>query len=131
VSEPLFLNKTEVLAYHAQQIRLYGGDPGLRDGGLLDSALAQPQNVYLYDAQADLYDIAAAYAFHIAKNHPFIDGNKRTALQSALGFLSVNRIEVSVTPNELYDAMIRLTTTQAGKPEFAAFLRRHGKSDVT
>jgi death-on-curing protein len=128
VNEPLFLNKSEVLAYHAQQIQLYGGDPGLRDAGLLDSALAQPQNTYLYDLQADVYDIAAAYAFHIAKNHPFIDGNKRTALESAVGFLAINHLELSAAPDDLYAAMIRLTTSQGGKPEFAAFLRRHGRA---
>ncbi len=127
MNEPLFLDKTEVLAYHAQQIQLYGGDAGLRDAGLLDSALAQPQNTYLYDPTADLYDIAAAYAFHIAKNHPFTDGNKRTALQAALGFLALNRAELAVAADELYVAMIRLTTGQGGKLEFAAFLRRHSR----
>jgi death-on-curing protein len=127
VNEPLFLNKAEVLAYHAQQIQLYGGDTELRDAGLLDSALAQPQNTYLYDAMADIYDIAAAYAFHIAKNHPFADGNKRTALQAALGFLALNHAELAVASDELYAAMIRLTTSQGGKPEFAAFLRRHSR----
>jgi len=128
VNEPLFLNRSEILAYHAQQIQLYGGDAGMRDPGLLDSALAQPQNTYLYDPTADLYDIAAAYAFHIAKNHPFTDGNKRTALQSALVFLALNGIDLSVATNELYAAMIRLTTSQSGKLEFAAFLRRHGRT---
>jgi death on curing protein len=128
VNEPLFLNKGAVLAYHAQQIRLYGGDAGLRDAGLLDSALAQPQNTFLYGPEADLYDVAAAYAFHIAKNHPFVDGNKRTALESALGFLSINDVALTAAPDELYEAMIRLTTSQSGKPDFAAFLRRHGRA---
>jgi death on curing protein len=128
VNEPLFLNGTEVLAYHAQQIHLYGGDPELRDAGLLDSALSQPQNTFLYNSQADLYDVAAAYAFHIAKNHPFVDGNKRTALESALGFLSINHIALDLVPKEeLYEAMIRLTTSQSGKAEFAAFLRHYGR----
>ena len=128
MNEPLFLNSGEILAYHTQQIQLYGGDAGMRDPGLLDSALAQPQNTYLYDQTADLYDIAAAYAFHVAKNHPFMDGNKRTALQSALGFLALNGIEISVAADELYAAMIRLTTSQSGKPQFATFLRRHGRA---
>jgi death on curing protein len=127
VNEPLFLNKAAVLAYPAQQIALYGGDSGLRDVGLLDSALAQPQNTYLYNPEADLYDVAAADAFHIAKNHPFVDGNKPTALESALGFLSFNGITLAAAGDELYEAMIRLTTTQSGKLDFAAFLRRHGR----
>jgi death-on-curing protein len=128
VKEPLFLSEPAVLAYHAQQIQLYGGDPGMRDPGLLNSALAQPQNTYLYDATADLYDIAAAYAFHLTKNHPFIDGNKRTALQCGLGFLAINGVKVDVAPDELYSAMIRLTAGGESKRDFARFLRQHGNS---
>jgi death-on-curing protein len=128
VNEPLFLSEPAVLAYHAQQINLYGGDSGMRDAGLLDSALAQPQNTYLYDATADLYDIAAAYAFHLTKNHPFVDGNKRTALQCGLGFLALNGIKIEAPPNELYSAMIQLTAGHGGKREFAGFLRQHGRS---
>jgi death on curing protein len=128
VNEPRFLSEPSVLAYHARQIELYGGDSGLRDAGLLNSALAQPQNTYLYDATADLYDIAAAYAFHLTKNHPFVDGNKRTALQCGLGFLALNGIKVDAPSDELYSAMIQLTAGRGGKSEFAEFLRQHGRS---
>ena len=128
MEEPLFLSEDAVLTYHAQQIRLYGGDAGMRDAGLLTSALAQPQNTYLYDTSADIYDIAAAYAFHLTKNHPFIDGNKRTALQSALGFLVLNGITVAAPAEDMYSAMIRLTESQEGKREFAGFLRQYGRS---
>ncbi|MCI0747863.1 MAG: type II toxin-antitoxin system death-on-curing family toxin [Verrucomicrobia subdivision 3 bacterium] len=128
MEEPIFLSREEILAYHVQQIELYGGDAGLRDAGLLDSAIAQPQNTYLYNPTADLYDIAAAYAFHIAKNHPFTDGNKRTGLHAGLGFLRVNGIRIIVAPASLYDAMIRLATSSEGKSEFAHFLRTHGES---
>jgi death-on-curing protein len=100
----------------------------MRDAGLLKSALAQPQNTYLYVTAADLYDIAAAYAFHLTKNHPFIDGNKRTALQCGLGFLAINGVKVDVAPDELYSAMIRLTAGGETKREFARFLRQHGRS---
>ena len=125
MNEPLFLTKEEVLAYHAQQLSLFGGQSGLGDEGLLESALIQPQNTYLYNTQADLFDLASAYAFHIAKNHPFQDGNKRTALQAALGFLAVNQIEILSAPDELYEAMLRLTTSQWNKERFAGFLRSH------
>ena len=125
MNEPRFLTKEEVLAYHAQQLALFGGQPGLGDEGLLESALVQPQNTYLYDAQADLLDLAAAYAFHIAKNHPFQDGNKRTALQAALGFLAVNQVEIHSAPEELYEAMLHLTTSHWNKERFAGFLRSH------
>ena len=121
------MSKEEILAYHAQQIALFGGDHGLRDDGLLESALAQPQNTYLYDSQGDLFEIAAAYAFHIAKNHAFSDGNKRTALQAALGFLALNNVEIVSSTDELYDAMIRLTTSGWTKRQFADFLRSHSR----
>lgn len=127
MNEPLFLTKQEVLAYHAQQLALFGGQSGLGDEGLLESALGQPQNTYLYDPQADLLDLAAAYAFHIAKNHPFQDGNKRTALQAALGFLVVNQVEIVCAPEELYQAMLHLTTSQWDKVHFARFLRAHSR----
>src|SRR5213595_3012223 len=101
--------------------------PGLADAGLLDSALAQPQNAYLYQPDADLFDIASAYAFHLGKNHPFTDGNKRTALHAALTFLEVNRVSVVANQDDLYDAMIRLTTSRMSKEDFAEFLRAHKK----
>jgi death on curing protein len=127
VKDPLFLSREEVLAYHSQQLSLFGGQAGIGDEGLLESALVQPQNTYLYNAQADLFDIAAAYAFHLAKNHPFVDGNKRTALQAALGFLAVNNVEVVPPQDEMYDAMIALTTSEWSKAKFAGFLRQRAK----
>jgi len=128
VNEPLFLTKEEILAYHAQQLSLFGGQSGLGDEGLLESALVQPQNACLYDAEADLLDLAAAYAFHIAKNPPFQDGNKRSALQAALGFLAVNQVEIYASADELYEAMLRLTTSQWDKKQFAGFLRAHSRT---
>ena len=71
MNEPLFLTKEQILAYHEQQLSLFGGQPGLGDEGLLESALVQPQNTYLYDAQADLFDLAAAYAFTSPRIIPF------------------------------------------------------------
>jgi len=127
VNEPLFLSKEEVLAYHSQQLALFGGAAGVGDEGLLASALVQPQNIYLYTSQADLLDIAAAYAVHLAKNHAFNDGNKRTALQAALGFLAVNDVEIVVSQDDLYEAMIRLTTSEWNKEKFASFLRSHAR----
>ena len=108
---------------HRRQIELFGGDSGLGDPGLLESALAQPQNTYLYRTQTDLFDVASAYAFHLAKNHPFNDGNKRTALHAALTFLELNGMEIVVGQNALYEAMIRLTTGECDKDAFATFLR--------
>jgi death-on-curing protein len=129
VSDLLFLSKEAVLAYHEQQIQLYGGDPGVSDHGLLESALAQPQNTWLYTSEADVFDVAAAYAFHIAKNHAFTDGNKRTALMAALGFLKQNHIEAQFDHDELFVQMIALTEGRIFKPELANVLYLGGTNN--
>ena len=128
MSDPLFLTREEVLAYHAQQLDLFGGQAGVGDEGLLASALMQPQNTWLYNPRTDLFDIAAAYAFHLAKNHAFNDGNKRTALQAALAFLEVDGTGILVSQEALHDAMIRLTTSELDKEGFADFLRVHQRA---
>jgi death-on-curing protein len=115
----------EVLLILQDQIRRYGGAYGVRDQDLLSSALAMPstsfEGRYLHK---DLFDQAAAYAFHICQNHPFIDGNKRTALASALVFLSLNGIELN-DPNEaLYELMMNVSAKETGKAEIAAEFRR-------
>jgi len=115
----------EVLLILQDQIRRYGGAYGARDRELLSSALAMPstsfEGKYLHK---DLYDQAAAYAFHICQNHPFIDGNKRTALAAALVFLSLNGIELD-DPNEaLYELMMNVSTKGTNKVDIAAEFRR-------
>ena len=108
-SPPLFLTREDVLGYHSEQIALYGGQDGLADAGLLDSALASPENLYLYDQETGVFDIATAYAFHIAKNHAFYDGNKRTGLQAALAFLKDNGYEVETDDEAIFEWMDGLT----------------------
>jgi len=121
----LFLTLAEVVDIHCNQIKLYGGLPGIRDINLLSSAIAMPHasfhGEYLHN---DIYEMAAAYAFHIGKNHPFIDGNKRTALVSALVFLELNGISISDSQGKLYDAMLDLSTGKLNKSEFASILRK-------
>jgi death-on-curing protein len=92
VNEPIWLPIELVLAIHERQLREHGGPPGVRDLGALESALGRPVNRWAYEA-ADLAQLAAAYAFGIAKNHPFIDGNKRTALLALVTFLGLNDID--------------------------------------
>ncbi len=104
MSEPEWLDLEIVLDIHAEQLALFGGGDGLRDGGLLESALARPQNKYAY-GEDSLAALAAAYAFGIARNHPFIDGNKRTAFGSLVVFLGLNGIDFDV-PQESATAMI-------------------------
>ena len=124
MKDVLFLTLAEVIDIHSNQIRLYGGLPRIRDINLLSSAIAMPHasfhGEYLHN---DIYEMAAAYAFHIGKNHPFIDGNKRTALVSALVFLELNGISIS-DAGKLYDAMLDLSTGKLNKSEFASILRK-------
>lgn len=128
MTAPLFLTSRQVLALHRQQIELFGGDAGMRDPGLLESALAQPPMNWVYDLEADFLDLAAAYAFHLTKNHPFNDGNKRVALHAAMTFLLINGVEINVSQEALYEAVISLTTSRWDKSEFAAFFRQHSTS---
>ena len=115
----------EVLLILQDQIRRYGGTYGVRDPGLLSSALAMPsasfEGKYLHK---DLYEQGAAYAFHICQNHPFIDGNKRTALATALVFLSLNGIELEDPNEELYRLMMDVSGKGKAKADVAATFRR-------
>src|SRR2546423_14626820 len=94
MKEPFWLRIDVVLAAHDEQLDEHGGGAGLRDRGLLESALARPLNLYSY-GEASLAKLAAAYAFGIARNHPFVDGNKRTALVAAEGFLGLNGFDLT------------------------------------
>jgi death on curing protein len=104
-----FLNLEDVLILHEMQIERYGGATGIRDQGLLESAIGMPQASFGGEfMHKGLFEMAAAYAFHIAENQPFVDGNKRTALAAALVFLDWHHIEVEEPNGELYTAMIQL-----------------------
>ena len=105
--EPIFLGLADVVTIHADQIERYGGSPGIRDLGLLQSALTMPRASFGREwLHRDLYEMAAAYAFHISQDHPFKDGNKRTALASALVFLEINDISSTDPAGRLYQAMM-------------------------
>jgi death-on-curing protein len=93
--EPLFLDIEDVIELHATQLAIYGGGAGLRDRGLLESAVVQPQLFFDGEfAHPGLFEMAAAYLFHIVSNHPFVDGNKRAGVLAALVFLDVNGISI-------------------------------------
>lgn len=124
MADIIFLTLAEVIDIHADQIEHYGGSHGIRDMNLLSSAVAMPSVSFGGDyLHADIYEMAAAYAFHIAQNHPFIDGNKRAALASAMVFLEMNGIGISDTAGKQYDAMIGIASGRLGKAEFANMLR--------
>lgn len=120
-----FVDRETVDALHRLSLEQHGGQDGLRNEHGLESALAQPQNVHAY-SQGDLTDMAAAYAYHIAENQPFIDGNKRTAILTALYFFESNGINTSPQINdELYDAMMGIAEKRIDKAGLAAIFRRH------
>jgi len=124
VKKVYFLTLAEVNEIHADQIKHYGGLSGMRDINLLSSAITMPYASFSGDfLHKDIFEMAAAYAFHICQNHPFIDGNKRTALASALVFLELNGISISGTQDKLYDAMISVSSGKMKKEDFAEILR--------
>lgn len=125
---PRFLTLADALQLHADQVDLYGGGPGVRDLGLLESALAQPSATF--DGQplhSDIFEMAAAYLYHIVQNHPFIDGNNRAGLVAALVFLIDNGVEINTKPGELYELTIGVASGGIRKPEITAFLRAHAR----
>ena len=125
MADTLFLTLAEVIEIHADQIRRYGGRAGLRDLALLESALAQPEASFAGEwLHGDLYAMAAAYAYHLCQNHPFIDGNKRTGLAAALVFLELNGITVLDPRGRLKNAMIRIASDKMSKDDFAKLLTR-------
>lgn len=97
--EPCWLTREAVLAIHAQLLARFGGSAGIRDGNLLESALAKPRQLHAY-GQPNAYEMAAAYAFGIVKNHPFIDGNKRAGFVTAYTFLGINGIDFTASEEE-------------------------------
>lgn len=120
----IWLEKALVLAIHDRQVAEHGGSAGVRDEGLLESALARPQQLHAYgDPAPDLADLAAALAHGLARNHPFVDGNKRTAHVAYRTFLALNGAEFVATDEEKYVAMLTLAEGKLAERAFAAWLR--------
>jgi death-on-curing protein len=118
-----WLRADVVLAIHKRQIAEHGGSDGVRDLGLLESALARPRNIAAYEPEADIARLGAAYAFGIAKNHPFVDGNKRTALVACRTFLMLNGYQLNATPAEKYLTFLSLAEGSLSEEELSAWLR--------
>ena len=121
-----FLELDEVLEIHGDQIDRYGGLAGIRDVSLLNSAVAMPRSgaarAYFH---TDVFEMAAAYLFHIVKNHPFVDGNKRVGAVAALVFLDLNGIDVGIRDDDLFDIVIGVAGGTTPKSAVAEFLRQH------
>ncbi|HTV39009.1 MAG TPA: type II toxin-antitoxin system death-on-curing family toxin [Candidatus Sulfotelmatobacter sp.] len=126
MSEPRFLTLDQVLRIHARSLAEHGGSDGTRDNGLVDSALASAKNTYYY-ANGDLYDIAASYAFHLAESQAFVDGNKRTAVTSAMVFLAMNGVYAQPPTWDLYTAMIDVAEKKKTKNDLAGIFRNAGR----
>ena len=126
--EPVFLTMEDVTEIHADQIARYGGSPGLHDANLLQSAVAMPESGFAeHYLHTDLFEMAAAYLFHLVQNHPFVDGNKRVGAASALVFLELNRVTVKVTNDALVETVLKVAQGKMGKAGVAEFLRQHAK----
>lgn len=127
--EPLFLDVEDVIELHGTQLEIFGGSPGLRDRGLLESAVAQPQTSFGGEFAHDgLFAMAAAYLFHIVSNHAFVDGNKRAGVLSAVVFLDVNGISIDHPSEALYELTMGVAEGRIEKPAVAAELERIAKS---
>jgi death-on-curing protein len=125
IAEPIWIEKPEVLIVHSMQLAQHGGTNGIRDISLLDSALAKPKNVYVYGDKVTLPRLAASYAFGIARNHPFLDGNKRTALVVCEGFLRLNGLAIVAPPEEKYLTFLGLAAGRVPEEELTDWLANH------
>lgn len=122
-TEPRWLTRRLIVTLHRLQIEEHGGTPGLRDGGLLDSALARPRQKHAYEPDNDLAALAAAYGFGLAKNHAFIDGNKRIAFVAMYVFLGLNGYDLDAPEPEVVSVMESVAASTVGESELTDWLR--------
>jgi death-on-curing protein len=122
VTEPEWLDIEIMLDIHAEQLALFGGPDGVRDAGMLESALARPVNKFAY-GETDLAALAAAYAFGVARNHPFVDGNKRAAFASLIVFLGLNGVDFAPPPEAATAMMLALATGEVGEDNLTRWIR--------
>lgn len=124
MSEPFWISENIARAIHADQIAQHGGSPGIRDENLLSASLARPRHLFAY-GEPTLFDLAAAYGYGLAKNHPFIDGNKRVAFAVMATFLELNGYSLNVPEMEVVVMMERLATDQENQDSFAKWLEEN------
>ena len=125
MDQPRWISKKAVLAMHSQQLAEHGGSDGIRDETLLDSALAKPLNVFAYVDDADIFRLAASYAFGIARNHAFVDGNKRTALVVSMTLLDLNGWDIVALKEEVYATFLHLAEGSLSEEELSAWFTAH------
>jgi death on curing protein len=127
VTEPSWVEERVALVVHARLLALYGGAPGLRDEGLLQSALARPQQIFSYGESPNLIELAAAYIAGIVRNHPFVDGNKRTGFLVGVLFLETNGVRFTAPEEDATRAILDLAAGVLDEASFTAWLRSHVK----
>lgn len=127
MEEPIWLTRLIVDTIHTELIAEHGGTPGVRSGGedLIESALARPRPKFAYDAEVDLATLAAAYLFGLAKNHGYLDGNKRVAFAAAATFLLLNGLRLVASEPEAYDMVIAVVEDRFIEEEVAVWIRAH------
>ena len=126
MSEPLWMNLADAIVAHDLELAAHGGATGIRDQGMLESALARPQNQWAYaEKRPHLTELAAAYAFGISSNHPFVDGNKRTALVVSFAFLDVNGLEVTASQEDAYLTILGLAAGEVSEVQLAQRFERN------
>jgi death on curing protein len=123
--EPIWIELRDALALHDRMLALHGGAAGVRDQSLLESALARPRQRFAYDPVADHVDLAAAYTFGIVKNHPFVDGNKRTGFVAGVLFLELNGYLFQASEEDAANAILQLAASTLDEACYANFLRRN------
>ncbi len=126
MQEPLWMDTADVVIAHDLELAAHGGSTGIRDQGLLESALARPKNIWAYaESRPSLPRLAAAYAFGISANHPFVDGNKRTALVVSFAFLDVNGLEVTASQEDAFLTILGLAAGEINEDQLAAWFERN------
>lgn len=128
MSGPVWLEREALLLLHRVALARFGGADGIRDEGLLDSALARPVNLLGYQPDCDIQALAAAYAFGLVRNHPFVDGNKRAGFLACGLFLEVNGLRLDADQADATSAVFALADGSIGEAEFAAWLRAHARA---
>ena len=118
---PIWVEETVTIAIHSRQLAEHGGSDGIRDRGLLESALCRPKNQFAY-GNPTIFDLAAAYGYGITKNHPFIDGNKRTSYVVMRTFLRLNNYDIQASASEKYRVWIRLANNQLSETELSQWI---------
>jgi death-on-curing protein len=130
MKEPVWLDVEIVTDLHAEQLALFGGPDGIRDQSMLESALGRPLNKFAY-GETDLAALAAAYAFGIARNHPFVDGNKRAAFGAMIVFLGLNDVDFLVPPESATAIILALAAGEVGEEGLTRWIRDNWPADLS